>query len=682
MADDRQRLIGQESRFRPTRLGRLLLASSAVLTVGVPLGSGIAVFASGSAGAATDQVTNCDDSGAGSLRQAVADATSGDTIDFALSCSIITLTSGDIEMSSNLTINGPGESVLAVSGNDASRVFQVDNGATVSIGGLTIEDGSATNEGGGILNDGALTLTSSTVSKNTVGTGSGGGAGGGGLANEGTATVTASSFTGNVATSTGYGALGGAIYNDDGSLTVTNAILSGNAANNTASGTALGGAISNGDGNVKVAETTLANNSADSSFGTYGGAISNGSYGIQSGTVTVVASTLSGNTATGTYLGPASGGGANGGGLNNYGTVAISESTVVNNTATTNSSYSFGGVGGGINNFGTMSVTHTTFAKNSANSGSFYAASINSSGNDLTIMASIVAQGSGRECYGPIVDLGYNIDDDGSCGFTGTGSISDSSSLDATLGMLANNGGATDTIELSAGSPAIDAVTLGADCSGNDQRGAPWPTPCDMGALQSPTGSPPTTSILIPSIGATLSGSTYLDASASNATSVEFLLFGGTYGFSAPVLCTATPTLYGWLCAWNTTTVPDGTYTLVSLASNSAGSTFSSGVNIVVNNNNSPPTTRVLIPSNGATLSGSTYLDASATNATSVAFVLFGGTYGFSDRVLCTATPTLYGWLCAWNTTTVPDGTYTLFSGTGNSAGIAFGSGVSITVKN
>ena len=77
---------------------------------------------------------------------------------------------------------------------------------------------------------------------------------------------------------------------------------------------------------------------------------------------------------------------------------------------------------------------------------------------------------------------------------------------------------------------------------------------------------------------------TYLDASASNATSVEFLLFGGTYGYAAPVICTATPTLYGWLCAWNTTTVPNGSYVLVSEASNSTGSTFSSGVSITVNN--------------------------------------------------------------------------------------------------
>jgi hypothetical protein len=94
----------------------------------------------------------------------------------------------------------------------------------------------------------------------------------------------------------------------------------------------------------------------------------------------------------------------------------------------------------------------------------------------------------------------------------------------------------------------------------------------------------PTTSILIPSSGATLSGSSLLDASASIATSVEFRLFGGIYGYSAPVVCTATPTLYGWLCAWNTTTVPDGSYVLVSEAFNSAGSTFSSGVSITVKN--------------------------------------------------------------------------------------------------
>ena len=195
-----------------------------------------------------------------------------------------------------------------------------------------------------------------------------------------------------------------------------------------------------------------------------------------------------------------------------------------------------------------------------------------------------------------------------------------------------------------------------------------------------PPPPPPTTSVLIPSNGATLSGTTYLDASASNTTSVEFQLFGGIYGYNAPVLCTATPTIYGWLCGWNTTTVPNGAYVLVSLATGSGGTAASSGVSITVNN--PLPTTSVLIPSNGATLSGGTYLDASASNATSVEFRLFGGIYGFYGPILCTATPTIYGWLCGWNTTTVPNGTYSLVSLASNRVGSVASSGVNITVHN
>jgi hypothetical protein len=99
--------------------------------------------------------------------------------------------------------------------------------------------------------------------------------------------------------------------------------------------------------------------------------------------------------------------------------------------------------------------------------------------------------------------------------------------------------------------------------------------------------------VIIPSNGATVSGTTTLDATASNATSVEFRLFGGSYGYSGPVICTATPTLYGWLCSWNTTTVANGSYVLLSEAFNSGGSAFSPSVNITVNNlsTTTPPTT-------------------------------------------------------------------------------------------
>jgi len=95
---------------------------------------------------------------------------------------------------------------------------------------------------------------------------------------------------------------------------------------------------------------------------------------------------------------------------------------------------------------------------------------------------------------------------------------------------------------------------------------------------------PPTATVLLPSNGATVSGPTILDASATNATSVEFRLFGGIYGYSGPVLCSATLTLYGWLCSWNSATVPNGSYVLLAEAFNSASTAFSPNVNITVKN--------------------------------------------------------------------------------------------------
>ena len=193
--------------------------------------------------------------------------------------------------------------------------------------------------------------------------------------------------------------------------------------------------------------------------------------------------------------------------------------------------------------------------------------------------------------------------------------------------------------------------------------------------------TPPTTSVLVPAAGATVSGTTAtLGASASNATSVEFWLLGGSYGYSGDLIGTATPTLYGWLSSWNTTTVPNGSYVLLSEAFNDGSSAFSAGVSITVSN---PLTTSVLFPAAGATVSGTTAtLGASASNATSVEFWLLGGSYGYSGDLIGTATPTLYGWLSSWNTTTVPNGSYVLLSEAFNDGSSAFSAGVSITVSN
>jgi hypothetical protein len=114
--------------------------------------------------AAAITVTNTNDSGSGSLRQALANANDGDTINFAVT-GTIALTSGELLADKNVTISGPGTATLAVDGNFTSRVFHVGSGKTVSISGLTLTNGSVGFEnGGGILNDHAiLTMDSCAV---------------------------------------------------------------------------------------------------------------------------------------------------------------------------------------------------------------------------------------------------------------------------------------------------------------------------------------------------------------------------------------------------------------------------------------------------------------------------------------------------------------------------------------
>ncbi len=112
-------------------------------------------------------VTNNDDSGSGSLRQAIAVANSGDTITFSRSLrgQTITLTSGELDITKSLAIDGPGASQLAVSGGGNSEVFDVASGSTVTISGLTITGGTAV-QGGGISNAGSLTLDGDVVTGN------------------------------------------------------------------------------------------------------------------------------------------------------------------------------------------------------------------------------------------------------------------------------------------------------------------------------------------------------------------------------------------------------------------------------------------------------------------------------------------------------------------------------------
>ena len=220
---------------------KLLLAVLAGAAVAVPQ-SGLAT---------TRTVANLNDSGAGSLREAIAASVNGDTIDSSVS-GTITLTSGELAIGRNLTILGPAAG-LTVSGNHSSRVFNIGN-VTVTISGLTVTNGSPIilgAYGSGIYNVGALTINNSTVSGNTA-------VYGGGIVNNGTLTVNNSTVSGN--TTTGYG---GGILNN-GTLTVNNSTVSGN----TASLIKCGGGIYN-SGTLTVNNSTLYGNTAHCGGGIY-----------------------------------------------------------------------------------------------------------------------------------------------------------------------------------------------------------------------------------------------------------------------------------------------------------------------------------------------------------------------------------------------------------------------------
>ncbi len=125
-------------------------------------------------------VTSLADSGAGSLRAALAAATPGETITFggAATSGTITLTSGELLVNKGLTLDGAGQ--ITVSGNNASRVFRVDDSlstlANVTMRGLNVTGGRSASDGAGIYSKENLTLENLTISGNAaIGSSDGGG---------------------------------------------------------------------------------------------------------------------------------------------------------------------------------------------------------------------------------------------------------------------------------------------------------------------------------------------------------------------------------------------------------------------------------------------------------------------------------------------------------------------------
>ncbi len=253
--------------------------------------------------ATTRTVTNCADNGsAGSLRNIVATAVSGDTVDLSgLSCSTITLITGAITIPApiaNLTLTGPGASALTIDGDAGgghhNRVLDAVS-STLNIQGLTIANATSQDPGrprGGCIYAYNLTLDSSTVSGCTV-SNTGSFALGGGIFAE-NVTLLNSTVTGNrvQGDGTSYGD-GGGVYADR-VLNVQYSTISNNQAiNGSLASNSRGGGLFAGNGNITIRSSTISGNHAITGGGLYvvfGGAPI---------TTAINNSTISGNVATG-----------------------------------------------------------------------------------------------------------------------------------------------------------------------------------------------------------------------------------------------------------------------------------------------------------------------------------------------------------------------------------------------
>ncbi len=237
-------------------------------------------------------VTNLDDSGPGSLREALSLIAEGGTITFdpELAGGTLTLSSGQLTVDGSVTVDASAAAPVTISAGGASRVLEVQAGAVVAMNDLVVRDGVAAPQGGGILNFGELSLDRVAVTDN--------------LENS---------------TGTSFELGGGGIYNGDGAvLNLTDSTVSDNAT------------VAQPGGGIYGFFNSTINITRSTVSGNVGGDVAGGLRSL--GTTNVINSTFSGNTSTAWH------GGAM---FLTDGAVTISNSTIVGNNAP-------GGTAGGL----------------------------------------------------------------------------------------------------------------------------------------------------------------------------------------------------------------------------------------------------------------------------------------------------------------------------------------------
>jgi hypothetical protein len=413
-----------------------------------------------------------------SLREAIADASSGDTIKLAgnkASPKTYELTQGSqIVIAKSLTIegNGPEASIVDGSANGSNRILKV------SAGPLTIVGVSL--NGGIDGNDENCSSGCQTLSAN----------GGGALFNAGATVVLDDvAFEGDGLTS--GQPLGGAIAND-GTLELTNVSF-------IHDGAAIGGALFSRGGTVTANGVTFED---DGGFNYDGGA----AFLYEGASVTFKNTTIVGSGTSSTF----------GGGIDNDGSTL----TLINDTLSDN-------VRGSLETDvgGDTSVENTIIGSGFSDEGFDFDCVAAGKGNDAgTTTAKAITN-----------DLGNNIDQDGVCGLNASG---DQSGVNPELAPIADNGGPTPTEALLHGSPAIEAGNDAA-CPATDQRGIARPqgAHCDIGAFEAVlVGQPSATTGAATNIAAseaTLQSTIDLDGEAGG--------FHFVWGTSAAALTKETP---------------------------------------------------------------------------------------------------------------------------------------------
>ncbi|WP_287296800.1 MULTISPECIES: DUF4347 domain-containing protein [unclassified Moorena] len=299
-----------------------------------------------------------------SLREAIASISAGGTVNFASSLTggTIILTQGQLTIDKDLTIEGLGADKLTVSGNNASRVFRIDDGNSSNLINVEIEDLTITGgrisrfgeTGAGIFNTENLTLNSSTISNNKGRTGAG-------IANNGILKLFGSTVSGN----------------EDPSFGSTGGVFSG------------GGGIRNfSSGSLEIDSSTINNNKASRGGGIYNG-----------GSLKVINSTISGNES------------ADGGGgiimLGSNPTANVSFSTIINNTG------NIGGDNFGINGgvsvpIGTFVVSNSIIAGN--NTVRFFRNNADVSGNFTSEGNNLIGNLQGSTGFNASEELSVSVD--------------------------------------------------------------------------------------------------------------------------------------------------------------------------------------------------------------------------------------------------------------------------------